>query len=250
MRLISHSDPDKEYDPSVQKPSCENGKEYQRLLQVFNVVAEAVHRKDFTSQHTVNVDDVSILEDRFFGTSLERYLGSEGSIKEVRHDGAPDIAIVQNDFALAIDHFCFDCTKWTRKGSPLQAFLSDQGCWTKFASGVEYIELMRDRGINCSEKNYVANLSQMIQTKAKKANRYFEALDCYLVEEDRRKHKELWLFAEDILPIGSIDLVITEVLKKFNIVSNLSGMIYVRDKVPHIISNDINDIRFIFNSNE
>lgn len=249
MRLISRTDSDREFDPSAQKPSFENGEEYQRLLQVFSVVADAVHRKAFTSHHTVNVDDASILEDRFFGTSPERYLGSEGSIKKFRHDGAPDIVIVQNGFALAIDHFCFDCTKWTRKGSPLQAFLSGERDQVKSISDDELIEYFRGRGIGCSEKDCIRNLSQMVEAKAKRADSYFDALDYYLLEEDKRNKKELWLFVEDVLPIGGIDFVTVEVLRLLKMYPKLAGTIYVRDKIPYIISDNIDDIRFIYNKN-
>lgn len=249
MRFISRCNPDKEFDPFVQEPSCKNEAEYQRLLKVFGVVKKSVCRRAFTSQHTVGIDDISILEDRFFGTSPERYLGTEESIKRRHHDGAPDILIVQNGFTLVVDHFRFDCAKWTRKGSPLQAFLSKHGDQVKPLDGNELIEFVKGNGIRCSKEDHVENLRQMIKTKLEKTNSYFNALDSYLFEEDKSSRKELWLFAEDVLPIGEIDLVIEEVLRQFDVYPKLAGMIYVRDAVPFTISEIIDDIRFIYNCN-
>lgn len=249
MRFISRCNPDMEFDSFVQEPSCKNEVEYQRLLKVFGVVEKAVYQRAFTSQHTVGVDDISILEDRFFGTSPCRYLGTEKSVRQERHDGAPDIVIAQNNFVLAVDHFRFDCAKWTRKGSSLQAFLSKRRDRVSSLSGNELIEFVRSNGIRCSEKDYVENLSKMIEAKVEKTSRYLKALDCYLVEEDRAKQKELWLFAEDILPIGDIDLVVSEVLRQFEAHPKLAGVIYVRNAVPFVISENIDDIRFIYNCN-
>lgn len=249
MRLISRCNPDMEFNSFLQEPSCKNEVEYQRLLKVFGVVEKAVHQRVFTSQHTVGVDDISILENRFFGASPRRYLGTEKSVKQEHHDGAPDTVISQNNFVLAVDHFRFDCAKWTRKGSPLQAFLSKHRDQVSSLSGNELIEFVRSNGIRCSEKDYVENLSKMIKAKVEKTSRYFKALDCYLVEEDRTKQKELWLFAEDILPIGDIDLVISEVLRQFDAHPKLAGVIYARNAMPFVISENIDDIRFIYNRN-
>lgn len=247
MEFISHCNPDMEFDSFAQEPSCKNEAEYQRLLKVLGVVEKAVCRRVFTSQHTVGIDNISILEERFFGTSPERYLSPEKSIKKELHDGAPDIAIVQNGFALAVDHFRFDCSEWTRKGSSLQVFLSEHGDQVSSLSGDELIEFVRDGGVRCSEKDYVENLSQMIKTKVGKTSSYFDALDRYLVKADRTKQKELWLFAEDILPIGDIDLVVSEVLRQFDVHPKLAGVIYVRNAAPFVISENIDDIRFIYN---
>ncbi|WP_144744265.1 hypothetical protein [Enorma burkinafasonensis] len=248
MRLVSRSDLDKEFDPSMQEPSRENEREYQRLLQVLATVEKATRRGIFTSRHTIGVDDKCVLEDRFFGAH-PGYMGTEQSIKSVHNDSAPDILIARDNFVLVIDHFCFDCTKWSRKGSPLQALLSNHNAQVKSFSGNELIELLRGRDVRCSEKEHIDNLRQMIKTKLEKANGYFDAIDHYLIEKDRMKQKELWLFAEDVLPIGDIDLVIEEALRQFDVYPKLAGMIYVRDVVPFTISENIDDIRFIYNCN-
>lgn len=195
MRFISRCNPDKKFDPFVQEPSCKNEAEYQRLLKVFGVVEKAVLRRAFTSQHTVGIVDKSVLEDRFFGVHPGN-MGTEQSIKSVHNDSAPDTFIARDNFVLVIDHFCFDCTKWSRKGSPLQALLSKHGDQVSSLSGNELIEFVRSSGIRCSEKDHIENLSQMIKAKVEKARMYFNALNRYLVEEDRTKQKELWLFAE------------------------------------------------------
>lgn len=248
MRFISRCNPDKKFDPFVQEPSCKNEAEYQRLLKVFGVVEKAVLRRAFTSQHTVGIVDKSVLEDRFFGAHPGN-MGTEQSIKSVHNDSAPDTFIARDNFVLVIDHFRFDCAKWTRKGSPLQALLSKHGDQVSSLSGNELIEFVRSSGIRCSEKDHIENLSKMIKAKVEKTRMYFNALNRYLVEEDRTKQKELWLFAEDVLPIGDIDLVIEEVLRQFDVYPKLAGMIYVRDVVPFTISKNMDDIRFIYNCN-
>lgn len=248
MRLVSRSDPDKEFDPSIREPSYENEREYQRLLRVFDTVKKAANRGKFTSRHTVGIDNESVLEDRFFGTR-PGHMGIEQSIKRVHNDSAPDICIVRDNFVLVIDHFCFDCVKWSRKGSPLQALLSDPSSQAKSFSSDELIEFLRGRGIRCSEKDHIDNLRQMIKTKLEKANGYFDAIDHYLTEKDRMKQKELWLFAEDALPTEGIDLVVTEVIEQFAAHPRLAGVIYTRDSSPLVLSQNIDDVRFIYNQN-
>lgn len=247
MRFVSSRNPERAYDSSALEPSPENEKEYQRLLRVFNVVADAVRQGRFTTQHTINIDDISLLENRFFGTTAGRYLGTEQSIKKICHNGAPDIIMVQNDFTLAIDHFYFDCTKWTRKGSSLQALLSSRREQVQSFSATDLYEIMNSMGIIFSIDNCIDNLSRLIKRKAEKAVGYFDALDCYLTEEDNRKQKEVWLFAENVLPICEIDLVVLDVLQQLRTCPSISGMIYVQDKSPLILSDNIDDVRFISN---
>lgn len=247
MEFVSRSNPDQQFNPSLQKPSCKKEGEYQRLLHVFDVVVRAVRQKTFTSKHTINIDDIRILEDRFFGVSPYRFLGTETSIKRVCHDGAPDIVMVQRGFALAIDHFRLDCTKWTRSGSPFQKLLSNQGSQVRSLSGDALFRFLRSEGIRCSEECGMENLHRMIKAKVKKIDGYFDALDCYLSEEDRSFQKELWLFVEDVLSIVDVDCVAMEASRQLETYSNVAGMIYARDAVPSILSNDINDIRFIYN---
>lgn len=124
MKFVSAQNPSNNFDPRKQYPSDENGLEFQRLLKVFSVVEDAVHQGSFTSLHTVNIADIRILEDRFFGKDNGRYMGLESSIKGVRNDGASDIIMVLNGLVTIIDHFRFDCTRWTKKGSPLFRLLS------------------------------------------------------------------------------------------------------------------------------
>lgn len=89
----------------------------------------------------------------------------------------------------------------------------------------------------------------MIKAKAEKAAEYRHTLDCYLCDKDKSSKEELWLFAEDVLPCGDIDRVVEEVLEQFKANQGVAGLIYARDKTPLTLSDSIDDIRFIFNSN-
>lgn len=235
-----------------------NGKEYELLLRTIAEIGAAYIHPGSPTPCVFGSVDKDYLKHRFLfqGKML---------IGEKPPEGFPDCAIVTDQVIMIFDHFKIDASgaiisnrTGENRGTLYQRFL---GKWLSNEKDVDLNALEKglvEKGIRFSPNNLISSLRSSFTRKAKKIQRYREAIcqhisktaPAHLAAIDLAKPREIWLLIEDISPTTNFKLIAGELADLLQNYPAVAGIVYVHNPLATVLPLTAKSVALVKNDSD